>query len=136
VAAAPPAAAPPPSVATTASIPPAAPGAAPQGALTPLPQVTVNAPPAPGPTDQPPRGLVGNVFSGISTIAGGAANVTGNTVNWVIDLPGKAISAGGRLLGGGSPPAAAPVPAAAPASVPAATPAPAPALDPQRRNYL
>ena len=55
------------------------------------------------------RGIVGNIFSGVSTIAGGAANITGNTVNWVIDLPGKAISAGGKLLtGNGSTPAAAP----------------------------
>jgi hypothetical protein len=68
------------------------------------------------------------VFSGISTIAGGAANATGNTVNWVIDLPGKAISAGGRLLTGNPAPAAAPAPPVAPAA--------APAVDPQRRNYL
>jgi hypothetical protein len=101
------------------------------------------------------RGIVGNIFSGVSTIAGGAANLTGNTVNWVIDLPGKAISAGGRLItGNSSTPAAAPgnaAPAnAAPANstaagnapppanaAPAATPpAPLPMIDPQRRNFL
>jgi hypothetical protein len=117
----------------TASLPPA-PGAAPlPSGATPLPAVTVNAPPPDAPAEPPRRGFVGNVFSGISTIAGGAANATGNTVNWVIDLPGKAISAGGRLLGGGnSTPAATPAPAAAPGPAPAA----APAVDPQRRNYL
>ena len=65
--------------------------------------------------------------------AGTAANATGNTVNWVIDLPGKAISAGGRLLGGGGGDTAAatppPPPAAAPAPPPAAAPAP-----PAKRN--
>jgi hypothetical protein len=116
----------------TASLPPA-PGTAPPSAATPLPPVTVNTTPLEAPAEPPRRGFVGNVFSGISTIAGGAANVTGNTVNWVIDLPGKAISAGGRLLGGGnSTPAAAPAPTAAPGPAPAA----APAADPQRRNYL
>jgi hypothetical protein len=117
--------------AVTASLPPA-PAPPPSGA-TQLPPVTVNTTPPEAPAEPPHRGFVGNVFSGISTIAGGAANVTGNTVNWVIDLPGKAISAGGRLLGGGnSTPAAAPAPTAAPGPAPAA----APAADPQRRNYL
>jgi hypothetical protein len=55
------------------------------------------------------RGLAANVLSSISGIVGTAANVTGNTVNWVIDLPGRAISAGGRLLGGGAPSANAPL---------------------------
>jgi hypothetical protein len=146
----------------TGSLPPAAasPGAAPPGAPTPLAQVTVNAPAnasanvpagdlATGPQQ---RGIVGNIFSGVSTIAGGAANITGNTVNWVIDLPGKAISAGGKLLtGNGSTPAAAPGNAASgnaaagsataagngspPANV-APPPAPLPMIDPQRRNFL
>ena len=103
----------------TASLPPpiiVAPGPAPApGAPTPLPQVTVTAPNAPGgdlAREPQQRGIVGNIFSGVSTIAGGAANITGNTVNWVIDLPGKAISAGGKLLTGkdsnGATPAAAP----------------------------
>jgi hypothetical protein len=48
------------------------------------------------------RSIAASVFSTISGFAGTAANATGNTVNWVIDLPGKAISAGGRLLGGDS----------------------------------
>jgi resuscitation-promoting factor RpfA len=125
---APAAAAPPAAPTTTASLPPA-PAAAPAGA-TPLPPVTVNTSPANAAAEPQPRGFVGNVFSGISTIAGGAANVTGNTVNWVIDLPGKAISAGGRLLTGNPAPAAAPAPPAAP------VPAAAPAVDPQRRNCL
>jgi hypothetical protein len=157
----------------TASLPTAAAssGAAPPaGAPTPLAQVTVNAPAnasanapagdlATGPQQ---RGIVGNIFSGVSTIAGGAANITGNTVNWVFDLPGKAISAGGKLLtGNGSTPAAAPGNAAAgnaaagnaaagnaaaggstaagngspPASA-APPPAPLPMIDPQRRNFL
>jgi hypothetical protein len=152
----------------TASLPPAGPALA--GAPTQLPQVSVNAPavnaapvnapavnapgtvPAGDLASQPQqRGIVGNIFSGVSTIAGGAANITGNTVNWVIDLPGKAISAGGKLLTGsnGSTPAAAPggAPASAnaaaagnatpPASTaPAAPPAPLPMIDPQRRNFL
>jgi hypothetical protein len=41
----------------------------------------------------------GGVFSALSSIVGGAASATGNTVNWVIDLPGKAIEAGGRVIG-------------------------------------
>ena len=81
------------------------------GAATPLPPVTVNTTPPDAAVEPPPRrSFVGNVFSSFSSIAGGAANVTGNTVNWVIDLPGKAISAGGRLLGAGSAPAPAPAP--------------------------
>jgi hypothetical protein len=125
------AAAPPPAGGATAVLP-----AAPGGAATPLPPVTVNTTPADAAVEPPPpRSFVGNVFSSFSHIAGGAANVTGNTVNWVIDLPGKAISAGGRLLGGSPAPApAAPAPVAAPA--PAAAPASAPTVDPQRRNYL
>ena len=44
------------------------------------------------------------VFSTLSSVIGHAANATGNTVNWVIDLPGKAISAGGRVINGPSQP--------------------------------
>jgi hypothetical protein len=62
--------------------------AQPQG----LPPVMVEAPPRRG------------VFSAISSIVGSAASATGNTVNWVIDLPGKAIDAGGRVIGIESPP--------------------------------
>jgi len=128
-----------PAPAFTGSLPPAS------ATLTQLPPVTVTAVPPPAAdvnADPAKRGIVGNVFSGISTIAGGAANLTGNTVNWVIDLPGKAISAGGKLLGGGSSasaPAAAPaaVPAGAPAGSPVAVPPPAAGpVDPQRRNFL
>jgi hypothetical protein len=166
----PPAVAAPAAPTVTASLPPvgstAPVGASPAGAPTALPSVTVNAPAINAPAANAPanvpggelatqpqqRGIVGNIFSGVSTIAGGAANITGNTVNWVIDLPGKAISAGGKLLtGNGSTPAAAPGGAAAPAnttaagngappanSAPAAAPPPAPLpmIDPQRRNFL
>jgi hypothetical protein len=128
---------PPPVVAVAPAAPPAA-GTEP----TNLPPVVVNASP-PGVTlpsgavapEPPSRGIAATVFSGISTIAGTAANATGNTVNWVIDLPGRAISAGGKLLGGDSasnappPPAAAPPPPAAAPPPPAAPPAP-------KRNYL
>jgi hypothetical protein len=144
----------------TAALPPpvvVAPGAVPPPAPTQLPQVTVNAPAnppnAPGgdlATQPQQRGIVGNIFSGVSTIAGGAANITGNTVNWVIDLPGKAISAGGKLLTGGKDSTAAagnaPGPGGAPAAgngaqgsaAPAAAPPPTPLpmIDPQRRNFL
>src|SRR5258706_370077 len=64
--------------------------------------------PAPPPQRAPPRvverGPVGSGLSGISVFVGQAANVTGNTVNWVIDLPGKAIEAGGRVIGVTPPP--------------------------------
>jgi hypothetical protein len=164
----PPAVAAPTAPTVTASLPPvggtASVGASTAGAPTALPSVTVNAPAinapaANAPTNTPggdlarepqQRGIVGNIFSGVSTIAGGAANITGNTVNWVIDLPGKAISAGGKLLtGNGSTPAAAPGGAAAPGNAtaagngappantaPAAPPTPLPMIDPQRRNFL
>jgi hypothetical protein len=51
--------------------------------------------------EAPPRR---GVFSAISSIVGSAASATGNTVNWVIDLPGKAIDAGGRVIGINPPP--------------------------------
>jgi len=72
-----------------------------------LPSVVVSIPAAPAPTAPPPvveRGPVGSVLSGISVFVGQAANATGNTVNWVIDLPGKAIEAGGRVIGVTPPP--------------------------------
>jgi len=83
-----------------------------------LPPVTVN-PPSDAEHEPRPRGFAANMFSSLSVFAGTAANATGNTVNWVIDLPGKAISAGGRLFGGDStasdpPPGASPPPATAP----------------------
>jgi hypothetical protein len=121
----------PPAAAVTAAAPAGAPVAVPG---TPLPPVTVNTTPADAPVEPPRRSFVGSVFSSFSSIAGGAANVTGNTVNWVIDLPGKAISAGGRLLSGSPAPAPTPVPAPAAAPAPTAAPAAAPTVDPQRRN--
>ena len=73
-------------VAPVASAQPAAQGAVAPGA----------AQPAPAPATPAPRH---GVFSAISSIVGGAASATGSTVNWVIDLPGKAIEAGGRVIG-------------------------------------
>jgi hypothetical protein len=95
-------------------------------------------PPATAPVspEPAPRGFAANVFSSLSKVAGTAANATGNTVNWVIDLPGKAISAGGRLFGGDSsastqPAGSAPSAGNAPSTGTAPPPATAP---PPRRN--
>jgi hypothetical protein len=69
-------------------------------------------------------------------MAGSAANATGNTVNWVIDLPGKAINAsgkaiaaGGKLIGIDSNNADQPAEPPPPATLPPATAPPA------RRNF-
>jgi hypothetical protein len=64
------------------------------------------APQAPAVAPDPPvqRGPVGAVFSTLSSFVGTAATATGHTVNWVIDLPGKAIEAGGRVIGVNPPP--------------------------------
>jgi hypothetical protein len=81
------------------------------------------------------RGFAANMFSSLSSIAGTAANATGNTVNWVIDLPGKAISAGGRLFGGDSSASTQPTgsaPSAGGAASPATQPPPATAPPPRR----
>jgi hypothetical protein len=61
-------------------------------------------PPAAPPLTPEPPARRGGVFSTISSIVGTAASATGNTVNWVIDLPGKAIEAGGRVIGVNPPP--------------------------------
>ncbi len=78
----------------------------------------------------PQRSFAANVFSSISVLAGTAANATGNTVNWVFELPGKAISVGGniggKILGGGGDPDP-----SQPAAAPASPPEPAP-----KRNAL
>jgi hypothetical protein len=109
----------------------------PLGATDPAlqPPVTVNSASGAEP-DPEPRGFASNVFSSLSALAGTAANATGNTVNWVIDLPGKAISAGGRLLGGDSSasnqPAASPPPSGTTAPPPATVPPPATAPPPKR----
>jgi hypothetical protein len=99
------------------------------------PPVTSNPPPGVEPEPEP-RGFAAKVFSSLSTVAGTAANATGNTVNWVIDLPGKAISAGGRLFGGdssaSSQPAGPPPPAGA--APPAGTVSPPATVPPPRRN--
>jgi len=65
------------------------------------PATPPNAPPA---AQAERHGPVGVVFSTVSSFVGHAANATGHTVNWVIDLPGKAISAGGRVIGVSPPP--------------------------------
>ena len=121
-----------------------APPAAAMGQSAPLPldatdpalqPVTVNSASGAEP-DPEPRGFAANVFSSLSALAGTAANATGNTVNWVIDLPGKAISAGGRLLGGDSSasnqPVASPPPPGITAPPPATVPPPATAPPPKR----
>ena len=121
-----------------------APPAAAMGQSAPLPlgatdpalqPVTVNSASGAEP-DPEPRGFAANVFSSLSALAGTAANATGNTVNWVIDLPGKAISAGGRLLGGDSSasnqPVASPPPTGTTAPPPATVPPPATAPPPKR----
>ena len=62
------------------------------------PAASPNAPQA-APAEPARHGPVGVVFSTFSNFVGHAANATGHTVNWVIDLPGKAISVGGRAIG-------------------------------------
>lgn len=130
---------PPPPVAAPVGIPP--PAAAAAQAAPPPPGTTDTALQSPvtvhpgAETEPEPRGFAANVFSSLSHLAGSAANATGNTVNWVIDLPGKAISAGGRLLGGDSSAnnqPAGPPPSAGVAPPPAAVPPPATA--PPKRN--
>ncbi len=71
-----------------------------------IPPAVASAPAEPAQIAPPPvnRGPVGTVLSGISVIVGQAANATGQTVNWVIDLPGRAIEAGGRVIGVTPPP--------------------------------
>jgi hypothetical protein len=88
--------------------PPGLPQAPAIGMDAPLQVAPAAANPVPPPAapavaaDQPaPRG---GVFSTISSIVGNAASATGHTVNWVIDLPGKAIEAGGRVIGVNPPP--------------------------------
>jgi hypothetical protein len=99
--------------------PPAASALPAPAAQLPGPQV-VTAPPDPATQPQEPpreRGPVGAVFSTLSGFVGHAANATGHTVNWVIDLPGKAIQAGSRVIGGDdTPPPPAPPPPARPFS--------------------
>jgi hypothetical protein len=125
-----------PSAARTPSQAPAVAVAVAPAALPPaadpgtLPPVTVNTAPPDARSDPEPRGFAANVFSSISVFAGTAANATGNTVNWVIDLPGRAISAGGRLLGGDPAPPN-PPPSATSAPPPATAPVP-----PPKRNFL
>jgi hypothetical protein len=109
----------------------------PLGTTDPASQPPVTANSSSGIEPEPePRGFAAKVFSSLSTAAGTAANATGNTVNWVIDLPGKAISAGGRLFGGDSPasnqPAGPPPPAAGAAPSAGTVPPPATAPPPRR----
>jgi hypothetical protein len=60
---------------------------APQQAAQSAPAATVASAEPVRPRADSERG----VFSAISNAAGTAANVTGDTINWVIDLPGKLI---------------------------------------------
>jgi hypothetical protein len=80
-----------------APVTPAAPAAstAPVGPVVASPVQPPAVPPVTPAQPAPRRGI----FSALSSIVGGAASATGNTVNWVIDLPGKAIDAGGRVIG-------------------------------------
>ncbi len=102
--------------AATSALPP--PAVAPPAVAPPGPQVVTALPDPAVPPQEPPRerGPVGAVFSTLSNFVGHAANATGHTVNWVIDLPGKAIQAGGRVIGGDDPPPPAPPPPARPLS--------------------
>jgi hypothetical protein len=74
---------------------------APAASAAPVGPVVANPAQPPMTAEAPPRR---GVFSAISSIVGSAASATGNTVNWVIDLPGKAIDAGGRVIGIDNPP--------------------------------
>ncbi|MCL2430105.1 MAG: hypothetical protein FWD12_12830 [Alphaproteobacteria bacterium] len=128
-------------VAVTPAVPAAAattsPAAVPPGTTDPA----VQAPPtmnASSGTEPAPaaRGVAGNVLTSLSTFAGSAANATGNTVNWMINLPGRAMSAGGKLFGGDSSASSQPTPpapSAGGAPSPATLPPPATA-PPSRRN--
>jgi hypothetical protein len=131
-----------PPAATAASSAPS-PGGTPPAATDPALQATAtpNASSVAEPAPEAPRGFANNVFSSLSSLAGSAANATGNTVNWMIDLPGKAISAGGRLFAGDSPASTqptGPAPSAggAPSSatLPPPATAPPPTAPPPRRN--
>ncbi len=127
-------------VVATAAAPPAAaaalPVGTPPGTTDPALQAPATMNASSGAEPAPPaRGFAANMFSSLSTLAGTAANATGNTVNWVIDLPGKAISASGKLFGGDSSASTQPT-GAAPSAGGASSPAtlPPPATAPSRRN--
>lgn len=45
-----------------------------------------------------PPGPVGAVFSAVSVLTGKAVNATGDTLSWVVELPGRIVATGGRLL--------------------------------------
>jgi hypothetical protein len=53
---------------------------------------------APVAPPEQPRSFGSMVFSTVSDLSGKAANLTGDTANFVIELPGRLISAGGRLF--------------------------------------
>ena len=67
---------------------------------------SANEPATPDPTaadaavapPEEPRSFGAMVFSTVSNLSGKAANLTGDTANFVIELPGRLISAGGRLF--------------------------------------
>jgi len=88
---------PPPGAAPGAPLNVMPPPAGAPGSAVRLPPVEVNTPPAEQ-AEPEQRGFAANVFSSLSVFAGTAANATGNGINWMIALPGKAISAGGKLI--------------------------------------
>jgi hypothetical protein len=96
----------PDAAAAAAYVPAPPPGAASasEPASIPPPAMASASNPVPPALEQR-RGPVHAVFSAFSMVVGQAVNVTGETVNWVIDLPGRAISAGERLIGPNPPPA-------------------------------
>jgi hypothetical protein len=120
---------PPPALATTAPAGPMQIGPPPGAGQ---PSVTANAPPS---EPEQPRGIAGHVFSGLSSIAGSAANATGNTVNWVINLPGKAVDAGGKAISAGGKLIGIESKDNQQAETPPATAPPAAAPPPARRNF-
>jgi hypothetical protein len=79
----------------------ALPRSRPEGAGDTAPQAAPGTAPAVASVDPPPeqsRSIGSMVFSTVSDLSGKAANLTGDTANFVIELPGKLIAAGGRLF--------------------------------------
>jgi hypothetical protein len=75
----------------------ALPRSRPENASEPAPPDPAAANAAVAPPEEP-RSFGAMVFSTVSNLSGKAANLTGDTANFVIELPGRLISAGGRLF--------------------------------------